>query len=235
MGKRIKTQRRGKGGPTFRARKKGKKSSYPMPEKKKKGQIVEFSKEIGRNGLLARVLTEEKKEFNVVAAEGMFLGQEIEIGKGAELEIGNVLPLGEIPEGCPVFNIEMSPGDGGKLVRSTGSYSLLVSKTAAMATVRLPSGKTKSVSAKCRAMVGNAACGERQEKPFIKAGNKYFYMKAKSRPWPSTRGVAMNAFSHPHGGEQHHAGKSTSVSRHAPPGRKVGHIASKRTGRKKRK
>jgi len=237
MGRRLKSQRRGKGGPTFRATKKAGKSSYPPVEKSKTiaGQVLGFEKKPGRNGLLARILTDKKEEFAVIAAEGMFVGQEIEIGEKADLKVGNIMPLSRIPEGCPVFNVEMQPGDGGRLVRSTGSYSLVVSKTARTATIRLPSGKNKALSLECRAMVGNAACGERTEKPLVKAGNKYYFMKAKSRPWPIVRGVAMNASDHPYGGEQHHAGKSKSVARGAPPGRKVGQIASKRTGRRKRK
>jgi len=235
MGTRLVTQRRGKGSPTFRAKKKGKKSAYCKPEKEIiKGEVVDFSKEVGRNGLLVKVLT-GNSAFNVVAAEGMFIGQEIQIGTNAEIGIGNVLPLSNIPEGCPIFNVEMRPGDGGKLVRATGSYALLSTRSVKTAMIKLPSGKMKKMQADCRATIGNAACGERTDKPFVKAGAKFHYMKAKSRTWPNTRGVAMNAVDHPFGGEQHHAGKSKSVSRHAPPGRKVGAIASSRTGRKKRK
>ena len=236
MGTRLKSQRRGKGSLAFRARKKGKPSSYP-PEAKEseKAQVVRFSKEVGRNSLLAGILMDGNRLYHTVAAEGMFLGQEIEIGRNADLKVGNIMPLSSIPEGCPVFNIELKPGDGGKLVRSTGSYSLVISKSRKSATVKLPSGKNKTLPVGCRATVGNAACGERTDKPFVKAGGKYYYMKAKSRPWPVVRGVAMNASAHPHGGEQHHAGKSKSVSRSAPPGRKVGQVASRRTGRKKRK
>ncbi len=237
MGRRLKAQRRGKGSLTFRASRKSGKSSYPPAEseEKKAGQVVGFEKMSGRNALLARILTEKKEEFTVIAAEGMFLGQGIEIGKAAGVSIGSIMPLSSIPEGCPVFNVEMHPGDGGKLVRSTGSYSIVVSKSAKTAILRLPSGKNKELPLSCRATIGNAACGERTEKPFVKAGNKYYFMKAKSRPWPIVRGVAMNASDHPYGGEQHHAGKSKSVARSAPPGRKVGQIASKRTGRRKRK
>ena len=236
MGTRLKSQRRGKGSPTFRARKKGHASCYPPAEKgeKEKAQVVEFSKEIGRNGLLAKIL-KGSDLYYVVAAEGMFIGQEVEIGGKTDLQVGNIMPLSSVPEGCPVFNIELRPGDGGKLVRSTGSYSLLASKGGKTATLKLPSGKIKVLLSACRATVGNAACGERTDKPFVKAGHKYYYMKAKSRPWPIVRGVAMNASDHPHGGEQHHVGRSKSVSRNAPPGRKVGAIASSRTGRKKRK
>jgi len=237
MGTRLKSQRRGKGGLTFRATRKAGKSRYPSVAKggTASAEIVGFKKASGRNGLLAMVLLEDKSKHTIVAAEGLFLGQQLEIGVNADLKIGNILPLGNIPEGCPVFNVEMRPGDGGKLVRATGNYCLLASKSIKTATVKLPSGKSKVVNIDCRATVGNAACGERTDKPFVKAGNKYHYMKAKSRPWPIVRGVAMNASDHPHGGEQHHAGKSKSVARGAPPGRKVGAIASSRTGRRKRK
>lgn len=237
MGTRIKTQRRGKGSPTFKAKQKGKKSKYISPEKKgkMKAQVIDFIKDTGRSAPLAKIVAEGKKEFFTVAAEGMYLGEEIEIGQDAELKIGNIIPLSNVPEGCPIFNIELTPGDGGKMAKSTGNYSLLVSKSGKKATIRLPSGKNKKLSLQCRAIIGNAAGGERTEKPFIKAGSKYYHMKAKSRPWHKTRGVAMNAVAHPHGGEQHHVGKSKSVSRHAPPGRKVGQISSKRTGKKKKK
>jgi len=235
MGKRLMSQRRGKGSPTFKARQKGQKSAYCKPEKEViKGEVVDFSKEIGRNGLLVEVMT-PTGEYHVVAAEGMFIGQEIQLGANAEIGIGNVLPLSSIPEGCPIFNIELKPGDGGKLARATGSYALLSTRSIKTAMIKLPSGKIKKMQVDCRATIGNAACGGRTDKPFVKAGAKFHFMKAKSRHWPITRGVAMNAVSHPFGGEQHHAGKSKSVSRHAPPGRKVGAIASKRTGRKKRK
>ncbi len=239
MSRRIDSQRRGKGGPAFRARKGGKESRYLSLRESKnkliKGHIVDLTKEPGRNTVMARILTENNDEFFSVAAEGLFIGEEIEIGKGASIEIGNILPLRDVPEGCPVFNIELVPGDGGAIARSTGSFAILVSKDDSKALLKLPSGKTKQVPLDSRATIGCASGGERTEKPFVKAGKKFYQVKAKGgRIFPVTRGVAKNASTHPFGGEQHHAGKSKSVSRHAPPGRKVGQIASKRTGRKKR-
>jgi large subunit ribosomal protein L2 len=85
-----------------------------------------------------------------------------------------------------------------------------------------------------RATIGNVSCGGRTEKPFVKAGNKFHAMRAKRKFYPWVRGVAMNAVDHPFGGAQHHPGKSKSTSRNAPPGRKVGAIASTRTGRRKK-
>lgn len=239
MGKRLRTQRRGKGSGVFRSQRKGVKAEYNSYEdfKEKKalnGEIVDLVKESGRNNILAKLLLENGKLEYVIAAEGLFLGQQISLGEAGEISIGNVLPLNNIPEGCPVFNIELEPGDGGKLVKATGSYALVVVKDKKNANIKMPSGKIKKIPLNSRATIGCVAGGERKEKPFIKAGKKHWAMKAKTRKYVTVRGVAVNPVSHPFGGEQHHPGKSQSVSRHASPGRKVGHIASKRTGRKKK-
>jgi len=102
--------------------------------------------------------------------------------------------------------------------------------------VKLPSGATKLLKDACRATIGVVAGGGRIEKPFLKAGKKFHWMRAKGHKYPRVRGVAMNACSHPFGGGRHqHPGKPTTVSRHAPPGRKVGHIAARMTGRKEKK
>ena len=84
-----------------------------------------------------------------------------------------------------------------------------------------------------RATIGVIAGGGRKTKPFVTAGAKFKSNESKKK-YPIVRGVAMNAVDHPFGGYQHHVGHSKSTSRHAPPGRKVGAIASKRTGRKKK-
>ncbi len=239
MGSRLKHQRRGKGTSTFRAKARGVKSSYVSYGNEQKedvlaGQVVELVKETGRNNVLSGILFENSAFEYVVAPEGLIVGQEVLYGKNAGIGIGNVLPLSNIPEGCPIFNIEKTPGDGGKFVKGSGGYALLVSKDSKRAYVKLPSGKSKPINSRSRATVGCVAGGGRPEKPFVKAGNKWRKMKAKSRPYPINRGVAMNPNAHPFGGSQHHAGKSKSTSRHAHPGRKVGNIASRRTGRRKK-
>ncbi len=238
MGKRIRAQRLGRGSPTFRARKKGRLDveyvSYLKTKKLIKGQVVSLFKEPARDVVVAEVLLEDDSKFYMLAPEGMYVGQKIEIGSDATLDIGNILPLEKIPEGCPIFNIELEPGDGGKLVRSSGAYALLVSKEGKHATIKLPSGKMRKLNLKCRATIGCASCGERKEKPFVKAGKAHHAAKAKGKKSRIVRGVAMNAADHPFGGEQHHPGRSKSTARGAPPGRKVGNIASKRTGRRKK-
>lgn len=102
------------------------------------------------------------------------------------------------------------------------------------ATIKMPSGNMIKLPLDVRATIGNVSCGGRQDKPMVKAGNKFYAMKAKKKMWPRVRGVKMNAVDHPFGGASHHPGKSKSTSRNAPPGRKVGAIASTRTGRRKK-
>jgi large subunit ribosomal protein L2 len=239
MGKRRVQQRRGKGSSVFRAKARGECAAYVSYSEEQKqgaarGQVIGLIKENGGNRVLARVLFEGNAVESTIAAEGLVVGQAVEYGSKAVIGIGNTLPLSALPEGCPVFNVEKQPGDGGKLVRGTGGYALLVSKDNSTAYLKMPSGKTLAVNPLCRATIGCVAGGGRTEKPLVKAGNKWKSMRAKSRRYPVTRGVAMNPVAHPFGGGQHHPGKSESTSRGAHPGRKVGHIASKRTGRRKK-
>ena len=241
MPKRLKHQKRGKGSPTFTATKKGpgKSSHIDLNDEQKKdvitGEIIELLNDPGRTAILAKTLFENGKIEYLIAAEGINLGQTIEVGTKAKISIGNVSFLKDLPEGCPIFNIELIPGDGGKLVKSSGLYALVMTKEKEKVFVKLPSGKIIPMKPGARATIGCISGGGRQEKPFIKAGKKFHAMKARSRPYPSVRGVAMNPVDHPFGGSQHHPGKSKSTPRSAPSGRKVGAIASKRTGTGRKK
>ena len=110
----------------------------------------------------------------------------------------------------------------------------MVAKTEKAVRIKLPSNKEKSFLPHCRAAVGIIAGGGRLEKPLLKAGIAFMKMRAKNKLYPVTSGVAMNAVDHPFGsGRGRHMGKPRTVSRHAPPGRKVGSIASRKTGKKK--
>lgn len=241
MGNRIKSQRAGRGSPRFKANShkfKAKSSyiSYDETQKTgvKKGRVMDLIADPARTAVIARELFEDGSENYAIAAEGIAIGQEVQYGTKADLTVGNVMPLENILEGTPVFNIEKTAGDGGTIVRGSGLYALIVTKSAGKAFLKLPSGKIKELSGKNRATIGCASCGGREEKPLVKAGKAVKKYKTKGTPYPSVRGVAMNAVSHPFGGQSHKAGKSKSTSRNAPPGRKVGHIASSRTGRRKK-
>ncbi len=240
MGKQLRSQRRGKGSFTFMATKKGRSDVKYLRTGQTgsagvlRGQLLELQTDAGRSAVLARVVFENGEESQMIAAEGMREGQRVEMGPAASIEVGNVLPLKSIPEGCPIFAIEKTAQDGGTVVRAAGVYAVLMSKTEKEGFVKLSSGSTVSFPLSGRATIGCVAAGGRGEKPMVKAGTKFHLMKARRRHYPGIRGVAQNAVDHPFGGSQHHAGKSKSTSRHAPPGRKVGAIASSRTGRRKR-
>lgn len=101
--------------------------------------------------------------------------------------------------------------------------------------ISLPSGKTRYINDLCLATIGVVSASGRTEKPFVKAGNKFHLMKAKGHKYPRVRGRAMIAAVHPFGSGRRGARKVTTVSHDTPPGRKVGLIAAKRSGRKKKK
>ena len=240
MGKRLLVQRMGRGSPTFISPKWIKKgpAKYPtLPlDKTFKGKVVELIHDPGRWVPLARIVLENGVEFLMPAAEGMYVGQVIYIGPDAPIALGNILPIGKIPEGTQVYNVEIRPLDGGKLARQAGAYALVIGRTANKTIIKLPSGKTKEVHNDARAAIGVVAGAGRVEKPLLKAGANYYRSKVKAWKWPRVRGVAMNAVSHPHGGGSHQSVSfPTTVSRNAPPGAKVGHIAARRCGRKKSK
>jgi len=236
MGRRIQGQRRGRGSPTFRAPSHRYRSelSHKTAEDGDvlAGEIVDIEHDPARSAPVARVAFDDGDERLVLAPEGIAVGDQLEVGVTAAIEPGNTLPLAEIPEGVPVCNVERQPGDGGTFARASGVHATLVTHERDVAVVQLPSGQVRRLDPDCRATIGVVAGGGRTEKPFVKAGKKHHKMKTRGGKWPKVRGVAMNAVDHPFGGGgRQHPGRPKSVSRNAPPGRKVGDIASRRTGR----
>ncbi|MCD2200333.1 MULTISPECIES: 50S ribosomal protein L2 [unclassified Halobacterium] len=236
MGRRIQGQRRGRGTSTFRAPSHRYKAELSHRKTEETdvlaGEVVDIEHDPARSAPVANVQFEDGDQRLVLASEGVAVGDTLEVGISASIEEGNTLPLGEIPEGVPICNVESQPGDGGKFARASGVNADLVTHERDAAVVQLPSGEVKRLSPDCRATIGVVAGGGRTDKPFVKAGNKHHKMKTRGGKWPIVRGVAMNAVDHPFGGGgRQHPGRPKSVSRNAPPGRKVGDIASKRTGR----
>ncbi len=242
MGKRIRVQRRGRGSSTFRAstHKRVAPVRYlnlpkEVGERAIRGQVAELLHEPGRGAPLALIELENGETFYFIVPEGLYERKIIELGGRAQAEIGNVVPVGKIPEGTIVCNVELSPGDGGTLARSSGTYATIISHTPSGTMIKLPSGKTRYINDLCLATVGVVSAAGRVDKPFLKAGEKFHLMRSKGRKYPRTRGIAMVAAVHPYGSSKRSARKVTTVGRNAPPGRKVGLIASRRAGRKKRK
>ena len=238
MGKKIKVQRRGRGTPTFRSNSMGKiaPARYPvMGVETVSGVVSNLLHEPGRGAPLVYIKLDQENGYYAAAPEGVYIDQEISIGSEALPKVGNVLPLGSIPESTMVCNLELRPGDGGKIAKSSGSFATVVAHRGDKTTVKLPSKRNVELSNNCRATIGIVAGGGRTEKPFLKAGEKFYLMRAKGQVYPVAKGVKMTAASHPHGGGRHRRpGKSTTVSRHAPPGKKVGLIAARNSGKKKR-
>merc|ERR1739848_815905 len=122
----------------------------------------------------------------------------------------------------------------GTLARASGTSCIVVghSEDGKKSMVKLPSGFRKRIPAGSRAVVGVVAGGGRIDKPLLKAGTAFHKYRVKRNCWPKVRGVAMNPVEHPHGGGNHqHIGHPSTVRRDAPPGKKVGLIAARRTGR----
>ncbi|MCH8976744.1 MAG: 50S ribosomal protein L2 [Proteobacteria bacterium] len=242
MGKILDQQRRGKGSPSFKAPSHRyvvelKYREYDTKEKTDvvKATVKSFKNDPARSGLLMYVVDEENNKMYLLAPEGIAIGEEVQFGVNAEFKAGNVFPLDKIPDGTPIFNIELVPGDGGKFIRSAGNSGTIVSHTADKVYVSLPSKNVRILNKMCRAQLGLVSVGGRLDKPIFTAGKAFHMNKNKARRWPKVRGVAMNAVDHPYGGKQHHAGRPNPVKRTAPPGQKVGLIGAASPGRSKGK
>ena len=235
MGKRIKVQRRGRGTPVFQAAHSGKIAGVRYPDitsDQIKGVIKEIVHESGRGAPLAYVELPNEQSYYTVAPEGTYVNQEINIGKDSTIQVGNVLPLNKIPEGTLVCNIEIKPGDGGKIARSGGSFATIIAHNPNKTVLKFPSRRNIAIPSDSRATIGVISGGGRLEKPYLKAGEAWHAAKSANRVYPIAHGVKMYAGTHPHGGGRHRRpGKSTTVSRNAPPGAKVGLIAARTSGR----
>jgi large subunit ribosomal protein L2 len=136
----------------------------------------------------------------ILAPQGLRVGAEVVSGEGADIAPGNSLSLARIPTGTVVHNVELIPGQGGRLGRAAGTAIQVVAKEGPMVSLRLPSSEVRMVRGECRATVGTLSNAEHQNVKIGKAGRNRHKGKR-----PQTRGVAMNPVDHPHGGgEAHH-------------------------------
>ena len=244
MGKRIRVQRRGRGGQNWRAstHKRVAPAKYPFVKSPKEvfeisltGVVDSLVHDPGRGAPLALVKFDNGLDCYTITPEGVFTGQQICLGGKAPAEIGNIISVGKIPEGTLVCDLELRPGDGGKMARSSGAYATVVGHTPQGTMIRLPSGRTRYVDDYCMATVGVVSAAGRMEKPFLKAGEKYHLMKAKGHKYPRCSGRKMVPACHPYGSSKRSARRCTTTSHGAPPGQKVGLIAARGPGQKKKR
>jgi large subunit ribosomal protein L2 len=240
MGKNIISQKRGKGSSTYRShgfRYAGVAKHHSMnaaEQNKVSGIITDLIHSSGHYAPLAKVKFEDG-ECLLIAPYGVKVGDTVDSGKTAEPKDGNTLPLQSIPEGTLIYNVESSPGDGGRFVRSSGGFARVTSKSNEGIMVMLPSKKERLFNPACRASIGVVAGGGRLEKPIMKAGAAHHKMRARGKLYPRTSAVSMNAVDHPYGtGRGSYKGGPTIARKYAPPGAKVGSIRPRRTGRRKK-
>lgn len=232
MGKRIISQARGHGSLTYQVRKKAYIYKIKYPSVEGEAEILDLLHSAAHSAPLIKIKVQKEIFFNP-AFNNAFIGQKIKVG-GNEVKDGNVVMLKEIPAATSVFNIEANPGDGGKMVRAAGTSALISKKLENnKIAITMPNKNEIIVSGDCRATIGTIAGGGRIFKPFVKAGRKFYKMKARNKLWPRTSAVKMNAVDHPFGSGRGKRIKSKIAKRNAPPGARVGHIRPSRTGRSK--
>ncbi|MDG6225704.1 MAG: 50S ribosomal protein L2 [Candidatus Thermoplasmatota archaeon] len=236
MGKRIIVRRRGKGAAGYRSPSHRHLSAAVLPKLRSgRARVIDLHHDPGHTAPMAKLLWNDGLLRYMLAPEGLRVGDEVLMGEDAPIRSGNILPLSIIPEGTPIYHIEANPLDGGRFVKAGGTSATIITRGKKV-TVQLPSGQFKSLSGGCRAIVGIVSGGGRHELPIGKAGKMYHMNRSHAKIWPRVSGVSMNPVNHPHGGGNHpHIGKPSTVSRHAPPGRKVGRLSPKKRDKKGRK
>ena len=148
-----------------------------------------------RSARIALVQYEDGEKRYIIAPAGLKVGQKVESGNGVAPEVGNSLPLSEIPVGTMVHAIELRPGQGAAMARSAGTFAQLAAREGNHAVLRLPSGETRMVLVSCRATVGVVSNGDHNLESAGKAGRSRWLGRR-----PHNRGVVMNPVDHPMGG-----------------------------------
>jgi large subunit ribosomal protein L2 len=231
MGKTIIQQARGHGSFTYRVRRSAYRHriGYPNLSTNGKIKIASLLNSACHTAPLAKIIVNNQDYF-IPAAQGIFEGQDIEVGT-SNIQSGNITAIKNVPIETNVFNIEIRPGDGGKIARTSGNSAVITKKSENNITLLLSSKKEIELHPECRATIGIAAGQGRKLKPVVKAGKKWHMMKARNKLWPRTSAVKFNAVDHPFGCGRGKRIKSKIAKRNAPAGAKVGHLRPSRTGK----
>ena len=158
-------------------------------------KVLTIEYDPNRSARIALVQYEDGEKRYIIAPDGIKVGQTVASGSGVAPEVGNCLPLSEIPVGTLVHNIELRPGQGAAMARSAGTSAQLAAREGNHAVLRLPSGETRMVLVTCRATVGTVSNPDHSLESFGKAGRSRWLGRR-----PHNRGVVMNPVDHPMGG-----------------------------------
>ena len=157
--------------------------------------VIGIEYDPNRSANIALIQYEDGEKAYILAPQGLTDGDKVISGETADIKVGNCMPIDSIPVGTLIHNIELNPGQGGKLVRTAGQSAQLMAKEGKYAHVRLPSGEMRLILAKCRATIGVIGNADHENVKIGKAGRK------RHMGWrPEVRGSVMNPVDHPHGG-----------------------------------
>uniref|UniRef100_A0A0K1ZXD9 Large ribosomal subunit protein uL2c n=1 Tax=Goodenia decursiva TaxID=1161802 RepID=A0A0K1ZXD9_9ASTR len=159
------------------------------------GRIVTIEYDPNRNADICLIHYRDGEKRYILHPRGAIIGDTIVSGTEVPIQMGNALPLTDMPLGTAIHNIEMTLGKGAQLARAAGSVAQLIGKEGKSATLKLPSGEVRLISKNCSATVGQVGNVGVNQKSLGRAGSKRWLGKR-----PVVRGVVMNAVDHPHGG-----------------------------------
>jgi large subunit ribosomal protein L2 len=159
------------------------------------GKVATIEYDPNRSANIALIHYKDGEKRYIIAPKDLKVGATIVSGPDAAIEPGNALPLENIPLGFTVYNIELTLGKGGQLVRSAGTSALIAAKEGDYVTIKMPSGEMRMVFKKCYATIGNVGNEDHMNITFGKAGRKRWLGVR-----PTVRGMVMNPVDHPHGG-----------------------------------
>ncbi len=158
-------------------------------------RVVHLEYDPNRSARIALLSYADGEKRYILAPNGLTMGTTVIAGEGADILVGNALPLKNIPLGTMVHNIEMKKGKGAQMARSAGTAAQLLAKEGGYAQIKLPSGETRKVHLDCYATIGQVGNLDHENISIGKAGRNRWLGKR-----PTVRGVAMNPIDHPHGG-----------------------------------
>ncbi len=164
-------------------------------------KVAEISYDPNRSADVALLVYQDGDKRYILAPLGLKVNDTVVSGANIDAKVGNSLPLGSIPVGTLVHNLEIKPGRGGQMVRSAGNAAVVLAKDGELIQVKLPSGETRVFDARCKATVGQVGNEEWKNRVIGKAGRSRHMGRR-----PAVRGVAMNPRSHPHGGGEGKSG-----------------------------